>query len=361
MLIYIAIFLFIAYLAILYELAPFDPTLLMFFCFLLLALFAGLRGPNVGRDYYGYLYSFDYTDQYDISSSSGLLSFYEPGFLFIVKLAKSIFTINYGMAIMLFFAFASVGLKTFSIPKLSFNPFLVLLFYYTNFFLLHEMTQIRVGLASAIFFIAVPFYLQKKFFTYSLLIVVATFFHYSAILYFFLFFFDAKKLNRRFLILFLLSSIIVGFLKLPFLNYLQLDTLFEVSEKLNNYKDTAQAGYIDKINVFNVLFLINFFVTIGLLLFYTPKEKDKDAGFILFIKCNVFSIFLLAFLSGIPTIAYRLSELFGVASMFVIPYFSFLFPNRLTGTIATILLAAVFLYINVFHLELVKAYYITRL
>ncbi len=121
---------------------------------------------------------------------------YEPGFTAIVLIFRSVFELNYVLPLMLFFAFSTVLLKIISIKKLSVNPYLVILFYFSHFFLLHEMTQIRIGFASAFFFIAAIFYLKGNKLIYTLLILFATLFHYSAIMYLILLFFDSRSFYK---------------------------------------------------------------------------------------------------------------------------------------------------------------------
>ncbi len=151
MLIYILYFIFIAILAIQYEFTPFENNYLLSAVAILLALLAGFRGIDVARDYRNYLYLFDTIYIFTNDKNLTYLATLEPGTVAIVLFFRSIFEINYGLAIMIFYALTSLFLKVYSIKRLSINPYLTLLFYFSYFFLLYEMTQIRIGLASAIF------------------------------------------------------------------------------------------------------------------------------------------------------------------------------------------------------------------
>ncbi|MGN6532305.1 MAG: EpsG family protein, partial [Ginsengibacter sp.] len=153
-----------------------------------LILFVGFRGIDVSRDYLPYLNSFNYILHDNGAQRTTLLPLFEPGFVFIVKLCYQFFTDNAPLAIMLVFAILTISLKFFVFRKLAFNPFIVLLLYYSHYFLIQEMTQIRNGLACSFFFLAIYYHLKNEKIKVFVSIVLAFFFHNSAIFYFLLFF-----------------------------------------------------------------------------------------------------------------------------------------------------------------------------
>jgi hypothetical protein len=343
------------------ELKPFSSDLFLVITIIALSLFAGLRGPEVSRDYESYQNVFDFIHDLAGRDSGLFLSVIEPGFVGIVLLFRKIFQLNYVVPLMLFFAFSSVLVKVISIKKLAANPYLAILFYYSHYFLLHEMTQIRIGFASAFFFVALIFYLKENKLIYIFLILLATFFHYSAIMYLLVLLFDSKKFYKPLYIGVLAGAVILGLLRIPLLNYVGNFDLAVVSGRLSNYANIVESGKAQNMNVFNVLYLLNLATCLYFIFFISKGALLANKALVLFIKCNILSIFLLSLLSGVPSLAFRFSELFGLVSMFM--YASLLqylpFEKKL-NLLITILIAAVIFYVDVFHTDLLNRYYITK-
>jgi hypothetical protein len=356
MLIYIIYFIFIAILAIQYEFTPFKNNYLLVAVIICLALLAGLRDINVSRDYYNYQYIFDTVYEITDNHFVYLISF-EPGFIAIVIFFRKLFESNYGVAIMLFYALASLGIKVFTINRLSINPYLTLLFYFSYFFVLQEMTQIRIGLASGIFLISLFSFLRGKRAIFIGLILLATCFHYSAIFYLALLFFDTTRFNRNLYVGILILSLILGFIKLPILNLLGNFDPATISGKLNNYVEISENGSIS-INVFNSLNICNIFCCLYFLLWVKKEILVGDKKLLLFLKCNILSIFLLSFLAGAPVFSLRFSQLFSIAQIFLFTYLVKYLPVKKFNIFILVLLAGFFFYVMVFYGELLKPYHI---
>lgn len=361
MLIYILYFIFFMVLAVEYELKPFKNNLFLILSMLLLATFAGLRGPDVSRDYASYQNIFDYIYQLARANDGVFLPVIEPGFTAIVLVFRYIFETNYLISLMLFFAFASISLKIISIKQLSHNPYLVILFYFSQFFLLHEMTQVRIAFASGFFFIALLFYLNDKKWIYTGLILLATLFHYSAIMYLLILLFDSKRFSKSIYIGVLCFSLVLGYLKIPFLNYLGNFDPASISGKLNNYAVLVESGNAQSLNFFNALNILNIAVCFYLIFFIPLQALLTDKRLLLFLKCNILSVFLLALLSGVPSFAYRFSELFGLMSIFTYASLVRYLPFRRFNILITVAISFVIFYITVFHSDLLGPYYLTRL
>ncbi|MFM2358277.1 MAG: hypothetical protein RLY16_270 [Bacteroidota bacterium] len=352
MLVYITYFIILAFLAIRYEFGKQESWPILIAVILGLGFLAGLRHPDIERDYQNYLFSFDmiYEDKNPL-----FLAVYEPGFFLIVFTIKSIIKYNYGVAIMLVYAFCSVIVKTLSIKKLAINPYLVMLFYFSHFFFLHEMTQIRIGLATAFFFAAIPLLLANKNKSYIAFILLATLFHYTAILYLFLLLLKRDRINRVLFGGILISAIAFAFLKLPLIGILSNFNSNEFSSKIDNYAYAAEFAS-EKINVLNTVTIFNILTCLYLLIAVSVDGFEKDKRLTLFLKCNIISVFLLAVLSSIPSIAFRISDLFGVLSMFTFSYLARYLPFGKYNIFFTIGIAAVFFYFFALNSDLIKPY-----
>jgi len=358
MVIYILYFIFLAILAIQYEFIPFKNDYLLIAIILLLALLAGLRGINVSRDYYNYRYIFD--NVYDFTSNGlNYLPVFEPGFIAIIFFFRAIFEYNYVVAIMLFYAFSSVSLKIYAINRLAINPYLTILFYFSYYFLVHEMTQIRIGLASGIFLISLIPFLKGKRITFTCLILLATILHYSAIFYLLLLFFNSTKFNKALYTFALLLSMIFAIVKLPLLSLLGNFNPSNISDKFNSYVELSENGSVT-VNVFNSLNICNI-LCCAFLMFCVSKETIvSDGKLALFLKCNILSIFLLSFLVGVPVISLRFSELFGVAQIFLFPYLVRYLPAKKFSILILVLLAGFFFYVIGFYGGLLHPYQIAN-
>jgi|GEM_PF-1049068 len=359
MFVYIIFFIVIALLGIQYEFAPFDRGYPLWVLTALLVLLAGFRDISVSRDYTSYQYIFNSVSYLKATTYYGnslafLLAF-EPGFLLIITFFKSLFPVNYGFAIMLFYALASIPLKTITIRKLSINPYLSLLFFYSYFFLIQEMTQIRIGLASGIVLISLTGLLEGKKFFFISMVLLATCFHYSSIFYLAILFFNNERFYKPLYTGVILLSVVLGVIKLPVLSVLGNVDLSDVSTKLNNYAEMSQYGLV-KINVFNSLNLLNIACCLYLIFAVSNKGIREDRYLRIFLKCNILSIFLLSVLSGAPSIALRFSQLFGIVYLFLFVYLSRYLPFRKWNVFVVTIIAGIFFYVTLFYGDLLQPY-----
>lgn len=357
MLIYIILFVLLAVIAVEYDLAPFNDKYLSVFIIVVLGLFAGLRGENVTRDYINYQIIFDFI--YDLTSANdgSFLPVFEPGFVGLVIVFRRLFDVNYVLAVMVFYGLITLALKVFFIRRLSPFPYLAILFYFSYYFFLHEMTQIRIGFASAIFFGSLVFYLKDQRGKFILLVILATFFHYSALLYLLLLLFNPKCLNKYVYIFIIGISLILAVLKIPLLNFLGAIDLGDVSGKLSNYGEMVESGSVENIRFFNSLMILNIAICLYFLFAIPKRLLIEDKLIALCLKCSVLSVFFLAALSGVPSVAFRFSELFGVAYIFLYASLVKYLPFGKFNILVTILIAGLIFYTIVFHTDLVKPYY----
>jgi hypothetical protein len=216
MLIFVIFFVLLALVAVEFEFSRFKRWPVLVIIIFMLSLLAGLRGPQVAKDYSSYQYVFDSIYAYFTEIKNGsLFNFVEPGFVLVVVAIRGLWELNYAVYVMLFFAFASLSVKLYAIDRLALNPFLAILLYFTHYFALLEMTQIRIGFASALFFLAILQYLKGQRIAFILLVMLAFAFHYSAIVYLLVLLINYKNLNRWFYSAVMILAVALGLLKLP--------------------------------------------------------------------------------------------------------------------------------------------------
>lgn len=82
----------------------------------------------------------------------------------------------------LFFAYAiiSVPIHLAAFWKISKMPFITLTIYVSYYYMMHEMVQIRAGVAAGLFLLAIYYYVEKKKAIAFAFILLGTTFHYSA-------------------------------------------------------------------------------------------------------------------------------------------------------------------------------------
>ena len=114
----------------------------------------------------------------------------EPSFSLIVSFLQ---TFSFGIN-GLFFAYAilSIPIHLSAFWRISRIPLLTLTIYISYYYMMHEMVQIRCGVASGLFLWAIYFYTENKKFLTLLFILLGIFFHYSAAAGLVIFFFNNK-------------------------------------------------------------------------------------------------------------------------------------------------------------------------
>jgi hypothetical protein len=311
-----------------------------FTCVVLVLIFiAGFRTPNSDRDYQNYLDFFNSAPDIII----------EPSFIIISVFIKSTIGKSY-ISLFLIFSFLSLGLKYFAIKPLTDLWFISAFLYFSYFFILHDLTQIRAGVASSFIFFLVPVLYDRKPVQFLVICLIAICFHYSAFIFLFLWFIN-KDLNKTFLVL----LIPVGY----FFHFLNFDLFFSlpfdsVSAKLDVYK-TLQEFDTDreKINVFNLLFLFKILVYYFLLFkFKFLKKINKYSSII--ISIYGFSLFCFLFFSKMPIVSFRIYELLGVIEIIAFTFVYYLFSSKLLSLFFYLFTAGIYFYVLIYNIEIIS-------
>lgn len=294
-------------------------SLFMFFFGLLLIIIAGFRPLEYFRDTENYLtmlHSFD-----NIWQS-------EPTFWILNQFNQLLLGGN-DQIFFLIYAILAITIKIIAINRLSSLPLLSVYLYICLYFVLHEMTQIRVGVACGIFLLAIPDIVNKNFRMYLFKTLIAMAFHYSAIIMLVLYFVNNKNINRK--VYFFLP--IIGFI-LAFIPNLMLTifTFFEfilpsvIANKVTIYISLIDNEDYNEINIFN-LFTLSLVCIYYFALFNICRLKTKLDTVL--IKLFGLQLFIYYAFSSIPTFAIRLSEFIGFSLILLIPNLIFMFKQKL--------------------------------
>jgi hypothetical protein len=243
----------------------------------------------------------------------------EPTFFAIIYISKVIFN-EYILGVFIIYALLGVGLKLYAIRTLSYLPVLSLCIYIYIYFILHELTEIRVGVASAIFLLALPDIVNKNFRLYLIKTIIAALFHYSAIIMIFAYFINVRNKQQIFYLLLPMAGII--FYLADFGRYFLSSSIsilpYFMSYKIKLYLDLLQQGVLTEINVFNLyyssLLVIYYFFVVNI----NMLKRQLD---LLEIKVMGWAIFSFYMFASVPVFAFRISEFFLIVVILILPFF----------------------------------------
>lgn len=281
-----------------------------------LAIFAALRGSEVAADFM--VYEDWYRNRDDLSGFLERPGYFEALY-FIINDFFAAASIQFRIFIG-FLAFVAVFIKANVILRFSKNAWaasIAVLIYAFTFYLLHEFTQIRAGLAVAFIFLAVQALVHDKRGVFILWVMVATGFHSSAVMAFLLLLpyraGQARWLDWTLLgvtaMVYALAALGVG------LGVLLIDLLSAFDPRVALYISMAESGHSDAANPFSasamlLLALVLCLMGIGNDSRKVPDLDTQDIKAVVLIRRSILiGLICLALLSPIPELALRLFEI----------------------------------------------------
>lgn len=306
---------------------------------LIMILVTGFRNGDYVRDYS------IYADIYERNSDD----ITEPAFIFISYILHIISSDN---PIYLFVLFATLGvsLKFVAIRQLTELWFLSIVIYCSYLFVLHEMTQIRAGIASAFLLLCIKPIYENDLKRFLLFAFLAFSFHYSAIVFFPLWFLGHNP-QKKWLSISIPLGYVAYFLHLNIIYALPIPG---IEEKIELYKKIKELdGEVwDVINVFNPLILarIMFFYFI---LWKYDLIISHNKYFTILIKIYCFSLVSIFMFSVLPVVAFRISELLSSVEIILIPLLFYTIKERIISKIIVIIIGSAFLCILLFYNKIV--------
>lgn len=333
--------------------------IIFIFWSVILTVFVCLRECTVNIDYPVYKTLFTYTpklslffnnpanyiDSLDVEVSYGLLCAYVKELN--LSLHDSI------TLIFMIYALIGVPIKLYAIKKISDIEFFTLFIYFCNLYLLHELTQIRAGIATGFILLSIIPLQKNEHKTFLFLIFIAGFFHTSA--------FMAVTLllmkNRPNILTWgsiCLFCIIVYITQIDITYPLKLIPIDYFQFKLEAYIDLQKREKFE-INYLNIVFLIQIAVTFTCF-FYQEKLYQSNQYINILMNMNCLSICCFFFFSQIPGFAYRISEIFNCSVLFLIPLLSKIIKPKAMAEFLVIVIGVGIFFINIFHSNLVTEY-----
>lgn len=322
---------------------------------LMLIFFAAFRGAEVDRDYQNYLESFNlFLSPADYFLHTEDWFFFEPFFYLIPSVCKYIGLPNYPLFVFFIFSFIAVVINLVNIKRLSTFPILSVVVWFGFYFLLHELTQIRAAVASGLMLLCVYHHFHKHYFKFVCFFLLAIMFHYSALLILPILFLNPHTFSKQASIIILGLAFILGLLH----SDVFLQPIFLINASfVKKLTVTLQAMNEDEntINLLNPMFLSQVIIS-GWLFIHHKMIKEQNKYAYLLLKLQLLSIFCLCAFSSIAFVAYRISEFYGVVSIFTIPFLVYTFKQKMYGYIAVVSYSLFMLILTVIAAKLVGPY-----
>lgn len=220
------------------------------------------------------------------------------------------------------FATLSVGFNLLAIRLISPNMWLSLLTYFSLWFVLHDMIQIRVAVAAAIALFSLVFLQSRKPLYFFLMMACAFMFHYSSVIFAVFYFFSTKRTYKYLYYAIILLSFVIFFsgAALGYIaSYIPIDF---VQAYVTAYADSTQHT-MSGIGIVWIVRLLMGVVMIARI--DTIRERFPYA--VIVVKIYVISMLSFILFMDIPVMAARVSELLGVINIFAFAMFPLSFPK----------------------------------
>jgi hypothetical protein len=334
-----SIFLFISFIALI-RLKKLNKEILFLFIGICLFLFAGFRDGNRVRDYKVYTIIYEY----DIGS---ILVQTELSFALIVWFVKSFF--NNVLFLFIIYAFLGVYLKFKAIKELSLLCFFSILVYIGNFYIRHELTQIRAGVATGFFLLCIKPIYERDFKKFVIFSSVAIFFHISSLMILPLWFLNGNKINKYFYASIIPISYILYFIGIT--NIVQIMSFLPIKLIQLRYQVHVTES-IENLNIFSIFFLGKCVIYYILLLNNKLLASHNRYAFLL-LKINAIALMSYILLSSISGIARRTSEFYGIVEIINIPMLIYIFTPKILTKLIIIAFSLLLLFVSVFYIKLI--------
>lgn len=315
------------------------------YLFIGLAMFlvAALRSEQVDLDYQGYI------EYYNDVLDAGFVNV-EPTFILLSHFVRNIAD----NALLLFVVYAALGisLKLLGIAKLSRFPLASLMVYFSGFFLLWEMTQIRAAVAGGLLLLCVPYIRHRRLLPFLALWTLAVSFHYAALVVLPLYLLRPESARAWIYYLLLPVASAIYMLNVNLVELASFAPIQLIELKIQSYETYADTG-VD--NIYNAVYLCR--CALALLLFANRDFLSRqNEYFILLLKIYFVALVIHVALASIPGISSRLSELLLVVEVILIPMLVHFFRDRVIGHMVVVFASLTFFVFSLHYTKLLLPY-----
>lgn len=324
---------------------------LLILSFLLLFLFAGLRENGVGTDDMAYVDKFlqipDLSSWFSGEFTYSFSSVYmEPLYIFYGSFVR-IFTDDY-TALFASIAFLSVGFATYNYYQYSHYVFLTLLLFFVHTYLYRDINQIRSAVAAAIALFLIAQIHKKEHLKVWITLCLAGLFHMASLVLCFAYFSSFINVTRKRVIVAYLASLLFGLIGLSHIIIQLIPGGGILARKLYSY--TANERFLNAISLFDITNIKNSLI-LFLIIFYWRKLERVVPYFTTLVLFYLLAVGVRIAFWDLGVLAARTSTFFAIVEVILIPYFVFIFRNKVFVTLLIILYAFLTLYLNLFIKE----------
>ena len=315
-------------------------SIIYFSISIVLFIICAFRNSGVDRDYEVYVSAFNGDN---ISTT-----IFEPSFIFITAIIKNYLNSNVKF-LFVFYAILGLLLKAYAIKRISKFEILSLLLYVSYYFSLHEITQIRVGVACTFFLLSIPSLYNKSAIKYFSIITIATLFHFSAIILYPLWLLNSNKIEKNKWVLLLATSILFGLLlKGIFAKIFNNYSLGFFEQKILSYNVDNNAEY----NVFNVWIFIKIFFI--LMIVNKIEHIHKFYPYIyLLVKIYFISIVFYYLFAFNPTFSSRITDILAITEILIFPTLIYIVRPSYVARFLIIIFGCTLLFLNLFYNKII--------
>lgn len=302
--------------------------------FIILVPIVGLRLLGPDADYNNYL------NLLTLQNSLELLT-KEFGFRLLLGLNSWIFNTNVDTFFLLF-AILGISIKFYAFTKTSPIPLLSLVLYFLSYFLLHDYTQIRAGVASGIFLLSIQDLSEGSKKRYIQKVILACLFHWTALIMIPIYFF-VRRFSFSFFALLPYIGILIFFSRINFEQYILL-AIADYPAVTIYY--ASHSGHNSIVNIFNVINMgfLGIFFGISALIYYMHDEFTAlEIDLFKVFSTSIFAFYFFAILNK-PVVAFRIFEFLNISLLLLIPYVVLKFKQWYLASIVFLIFFLLYFY-----------------
>ena len=242
----ISVFIVTIFFSFLYLNSRFERRVILFIVISLMFISAFRNGAD--RDYLTYV---------EYYNTIGTMERYkvEPSFILISQVVKNLF-FDQVFFLFVIYVIIGIGIKTKALFQLTDFKILSLITYISFYFLMHDMTQIRAGVASGIVLLCIKPLYDRRLCSFFVLVLLAIFFHYSALAIIPLVLLKPNSINKRFYMLLIPFGYFLCFMNLDFTGLLNFIPISYIQSKIQAYLYLqTYSDNVEMPNIFNMIFV----------------------------------------------------------------------------------------------------------
>lgn len=260
--------------------------------------------PMTTTDARTYEYYFYYNDDEIVELAT------EPTYTYLSRLALAFG----GEIIVMFFIYAALAipLKFIALWKCTPYVFTAMIVYLGIYFPMHDMVQLRCGVATAFLLWALIPLAKRQYLLATGLVICATLFHYSSLAFLPVLLIGNIKVGRFWKYALGISIPVCLVLYLLHIDAISLIPSSFIEGKLDLYKDMSDSGDWDMYVPYKQVTFLAEFLLLYFFLFYYDTIQEHCIYAPILVKILVIEMFFLTMFTSIPVLGGRLHDLFGM-------------------------------------------------